>query len=227
MTASELTRRFIERPHLPVGRLCARVLFTLYFQGCKVEGRAHIPADRPYILALNHASIVDPPLVWAFFPEPVYFLTKAELHEIPFFGWMCDRVGNIPVRRGTFDLRAIRTALKYLTDYRRNLAIFVEGTRSEDGKLSEAKLGAALLAMRTGTPVVPAYIGSSHDVLPVGRIVPKFNKRLSLSIGQPLEFGQPVDRPGREELEKATLAIVDAIAALHPERRSAPPKGTT
>jgi 1-acyl-sn-glycerol-3-phosphate acyltransferase len=213
--------RFIEKPQLGVGRLCSRVLFTMYFQGCLVTGRQNIPTDRPYILALNHASIVDPPLVWAFFPDPVYFLTKQELHDLPVFGWMCDRVGNIPVRRGAFDLRAIRTALKYLTEYKRNLAIFVEGTRSEDGQLTEAKLGAALLAMKTGTPVLPAYIDGSRDVLPVGRIVPRYVKRLSLSIGTPLDFGKPKERPERPELEQATRAIVDAIESCHPERRAA------
>lgn len=216
-----MEERFIERPQLSVGRLCSRVLFTMYFQGCAVHGRANIPAERPYILALNHASIIDPPLVWAFYPDPVHFLTKQELHDMPVFGWMCSRVGNIPVRRRAFDLRAIRTAMRYLNDYKRNLAIFIEGSRSEDGSLSEAKLGCALLAVRTGRPVVPAFIHGSHEVLPVGSIVPRFNKHLSLHVGAPLDLGPAKERPEREHLETATLSIVEAIARLDPARASA------
>ena len=206
--------RFIESPQLSVGRLCSRVLFTMYFTGCKLVGREHIPAEAPYILALNHASIIDPPLVWAFFPDPVYFLTKKALHDMPIFGWMCDRVGNIPVR-GENDLSSVKRALEYLTDYKRNLGVFIEGTRSEDGKLKRAEFGCAYLALKTGRPVVPAYIHGSHDVLPKGRIVPRFSTELALHIGAPLDLGPAREKP-RDELETTTQIIVDAIAALNP-----------
>lgn len=215
-----MSDRFQEWPHLGVGRLCARILYTMYFQGCKVFGKSNIPTKGNYILALNHASIADPPLVWAFFPDPVYFLTKQELHDLPFFGFMCDRVGNIPVRRRAFDLRAIRTSLKYLTHYERNLGIFIEGSRAAGGDLSEAKLGAALLARRTGKPVLPAFIHGSGEILPMGAIVPRFNRNLSLHIGPPLFF-EAEERPERQTLEKTTLEIVDAIAELDPARANA------
>lgn len=209
-----MNERFVESPQLGLGRLCSRVLFTMYFTGCAVHGRENIPAEGTYILALNHASMIDPPLVWAFYPDPVYFLTKKELHELPIFGWMCDRVGNIPVdREGKGNLSALRTAKKYLTDYQRNLGIFIEGSRSADGSLGEGEQGTAYLAQSTGRPVVPAFIQGSHDVLPKGRIVPRFSTKLSLHIGAPITIGAD------EEREKATERLLEAIAILDPTKQ--------
>jgi len=206
-----------DNPQLFMGRLVSRGLFTLFFMRCKVFGQENIPRKGPaYILALNHASLIDPPLVWAFYPDPVYFLAKQELHDFPIFGWGCSRAGVIPIRRGALDLRAIRTCIRYLTELHRNLAIFVEGTRSDDGQLGQGKLGCALLSAKSRAAVVPAYVYGSYNVLPRSGIVPRFSNKLELHIGKPLELSFQSDRPSRPELEAATGTILAAIEKLNP-----------
>ena len=211
----------METPQVYPARLVSRVLFTIFFVRCPVFGRKSIPADgTPYILALNHSSIIDPLLVCAFYPDRVHFLAKQELHEMPLLGWGLRRSGSIPVRRGAFDLKAIRSSLAYLKERRLNLAIFVEGTRSGDGEVGEAKHGCALLAIKSGVPVVPAFSAGSFEVLPRAGFIPRFSNRLAIHIGEPLRFESPTDRAGRverSELEKATTRILESIELLNPD----------
>ncbi|MBI4865026.1 MAG: 1-acyl-sn-glycerol-3-phosphate acyltransferase [Candidatus Riflebacteria bacterium] len=205
-----------ERPQLSVGRFCAKVLFTMFFARASVVGRENIPkGDSPYILALNHRSVLDPALVWAFYPDPVYFLTRQQLHDLPIFGWMCHRVGNIPVRPGPFDLRAIRTAVSYLTRLERNVAVFVKGLATGEGGPGEVNHGCALLASRTGARVVPAHVHGTDEALPPRSIVPRFTNELSLHVGKSLDLNLS-SRPRRQELEQATARVLAAIAGLDP-----------
>jgi 1-acyl-sn-glycerol-3-phosphate acyltransferase len=205
-----------DTPQLYPARLLARVLFTIFFSRCAVHGRENIPRGGPaYILALNCESLVDPPLVLAFYPDLVYFVADSELVELPLLGWGLKRSGTIAVRRGALDPEAIGIPLRYLTELNRNLAMFVAGTRPGDGELSALR-GCAFLAIESKAPVVPAFIEGTVEVLPRAGFVPRFSSRLALHIGRPIT----IHGGGAEQvtLESATETVRSAIEALNPGR---------
>ena len=125
----------------------------------RLEGAVdEIPADGPVILAANHASNVDAIVIGAWLTPKlgrrIHWLGKRELFEWPIVGWIAAHGGVHPVDRGTADLEAFRLAQRIL-DAGHILFVFPEGTRSPDGALQAAKDGVAVLALRTGAPIVP------------------------------------------------------------------------
>lgn len=206
--------------HLPLARYLSRLCFTVLNMRCTVRGTELLPRDRPFILALNHASVLDPPLIWAFFPAPVNFITKEEVHHVPILGAASRAVGNIGIRRGAFDRAAIRRALQVLTVKHRNLAVFVEGTRTPDGEIGEVKRGPALLVLLSGVPVVPAYIHGTFEAWSRHAYVPGWSPRLSVTIGRPLQFDRGTEIPPKERQTEVAREIRDALVALKRENAS-------
>jgi 1-acyl-sn-glycerol-3-phosphate acyltransferase len=202
------------------GRAALRAFFTL---ACRweVEGREQVPAEGGVILAANHTSYVDPPLVGAALHRVAHYLGKAELFRIPGLGWFLERVNVFPVRRGAADLHALRTSLGLLRSGE-VLLVFPEGTRSRDGRLMPAELGVAMIALRSGAPVVPLALLGTDRVLPRGWpvILPA---KIRVRFGQPLRFDEFAGRAGdRQALEQVSQRITQAIAALLPPNRISP-----
>lgn len=136
--------------------------FTL-FHPVRHVGREHIP-EGGAVFCGNHSAMSDPFfLVYAVgWKNQMRVMAKAEVMRIPVVGWLLSKAGVFGVDRGKADVGAIKTAMKYLKSGEKVL-IFPEGTRvkggvGHDGQESEAKTGAAMLAMRTGVPIVPVYI---------------------------------------------------------------------
>src|SRR5439155_21637482 len=105
--------------------------------------------DGPLIVVSNHFAWVDPVMLGAYFPRPLIFMAKQELWRRRPIGWIVERYGAFPVRRGEADRGAIRAALGIL-EAGGALGIFPEGTRSRSGVLSSPHPGAGLLALRSG-----------------------------------------------------------------------------
>jgi len=199
-----------------LGRALFRAFFTL---ACRweVEGRENIPPGG-VILAANHTSFVDPPLVGSAIERPVHFMAKAELFEIPGLGWIISHTNAFPVRRGAADRRALRTASDLLRQGE-VLAVFPEGTRSPDGRLRPGELGIGIIALRSGAPVVPAGITGADRVLPRGVPLP-LPAKLRVRFGKPLHFDEFAGRAGdRAALEEVARRVTRAIAALLPPSR--------
>ena len=148
-----------------------------------------MPATGPFLIVANHSSFLDPPLVGGMTPRRLTFLAKAELFRVPVFGALIRRLGSQPVRRDGGDVAALRTAQRVLQDGGA-LLVFPEGTRGDEGVLRPAKPGAALLAMQTGVPVVPAYVRGSGRAWPRGRRLPRPAK-VVVTFGPPLSFARP------------------------------------
>lgn len=129
------------------------------FWGLRVSGSEHIPRTGPLIVAGNHVSLADGPLVAVAVSPFRYmrFLGKAELFEIPLLGWYLRNTGSIPLDRQRGDVPAMRAALEIL---RRGgcLALFPEGTRSKTGSPGRPKGGVGFLAGQAGATVVPAHV---------------------------------------------------------------------
>lgn len=130
---------------------------------CRLVGRERLP-DRGGLYCANHSSLNDPVcLVMALGSKrQIHAMAKAEFMRTPVIGWLLKKAGMFSVERGKSDIGAIKTAMKYLKG-NENVLIFPEGTRIKDGvdkygNDSEAKTGAAMLAVRTGAPIIPVYI---------------------------------------------------------------------
>ncbi len=134
-------------------------LLFFVFRG-KVFGRENIPESGPFILASNHISYYDPPLVGAGCKREVYFFAKRELFKyLPVRAFLV-RVNAHPVSRGKFDRGAIESAIEILKGGN-GLAVFPEGTRALKGEFLPVKPGVGMIARKAEAPIVPVYIHGS------------------------------------------------------------------
>ena len=202
------------------GRAVTRAFFT---HACRyqVQGREHVPREGGVILAANHTSYLDPPLVGSAVRRPIHFMAKAELFGVPALGWFIARAHAFPVHRGAADRRALRTAVQLLRQGE-VLLIFPEGTRSPDGRLMPAELGVGIIALRSGAPVVPVAHTGADRVLPRGTPLLRPAK-IRVRIGPPLRFDHLAGRAGdRDALQQVAHRVTQAIAALLPPSRISP-----
>lgn len=180
----------------------------------RIEGRANEPDHGPFIVAANHASALDPPLVGTSLHHRASYMAKRELLEVPILGPLLHSIGVFPVRRGEADHKAIRTSLDVLASGG-VLVMFPEGTRSSDGRLRTPEPGAALIALRTGMTVLPVAVIGSHHILPKGTRWPRF-QRIIIRMGRPLTVPRINGRLDRQALEEWGERIIDAIEELLP-----------
>ncbi len=188
-------------------------LILLVWTRKQVVGLENVPRRGPVILASNHVSLLDPALLPVLVPRRIVYMGKIELWRTPIIGPLYGLVGFIPVRRFEADLAALRKAEKVL---RQNqvLGMFPEGTRSRKPGLSKGQPGTAIIALRSGAPIVPVAVTGTEGVA-----VPRSFFRLTrvrVVFGKPFEF-----RKGRrlnaELVEQCTERIMKEIAVLLPE----------
>lgn len=173
-----------------------------------VEGREHIPSEGAVIIAPNHKSYFDPPLVGvAIKKRVVHYMAKEELFRNPLFGWTLRQFGTFPVKRGSVDRAAVRQAVKELKSGNA-LGIFPEGTRIKRSGLGRFHSGMASLALMTGTPVIPVAIVGSADM-------PHKKGPLAVLIGMPIQVKK--QKAGSEEVEALNEAVKKEIQKLTDE----------
>jgi len=179
--------------------------------GFKVAGADRIPKSGAVIIASNHVSYADPPVVGSAVPREVYFLAKEELFANRVFGWLIRRYNAIALRRAVGDLGAVRKAVDLLRQGRAVL-MFPEGTRSLSGKLLKPKPGVGLIACLAGVPVVPAYVAGTNKL---GRVFLR-KARLRVSFAEPVA-SHAVGPPGEsdhERYQRLTDEVMRRIADL-------------
>lgn len=169
-----------------------------------LSGRGNIPATGPVLLAGNHASFLDGPLVAGSCPRPVRYLIKAELFVGPLSPALL-LLGQIPVHRGRPDRSALREAV---TELERGgvVGMFPEGSRGS-GQLEQVQHGVAYLALRTGVPIVPvACVGTAH-AMPYGARRPVWRAPVSVSFGEAFRLEVPTNRHARRAVAAAAEEI--------------------
>jgi 1-acyl-sn-glycerol-3-phosphate acyltransferase len=192
-----------------------KIISSAAFRG-DTAGLENLPATGGYIVAANHASLLDPPIVGLHLPRQVNFFARKTLWKPGIAARWLDGVGAIPVDRdGGTDVTAIKRVLQALK--RGHVIIFFpEGTRSLDGQLQTPKPGVGLIACKTGVPVVPAHVFNSSNA---------FGRDGRLRLGTPVDvtYGRPLvpadyDHPqdGKERYQRAAERIMAAIARLEP-----------
>jgi 1-acyl-sn-glycerol-3-phosphate acyltransferase len=150
------------------------MLFKIFWR-MRIIGRDNVPMQGAVILAANHVSLADPPILGSAFPRPINFMAKQELFEIPFLGWLIRQVNAFPVKREEHDIGAFKTAQRLLKS-QQVLILFPEGHRSRTGELGAAKSGVGMLAAKSGCGVVPCYVHNSGRLLKFRKLCVHFDK---------------------------------------------------
>jgi 1-acyl-sn-glycerol-3-phosphate acyltransferase len=191
-----------------LGRGFARLVWRL-----EVHGASNVPLEGAAIIAPNHLSLLDPPLIGCACPRELRFIAKAELFRYGLFSKLIRRLGAFPVERGTADVGAIKTALRFLNDGRA-VIIFIEGTRGTGEYLLPPTPGVTLLARQSGAPVVPTAIVGSEQAWRKGAKLPR-RAQVKVAFGEPVRyqelFGARADREARDAFSALIMERIEAL----------------
>jgi len=191
-----------------VSSLLVFPLFRILFRG-RVIGRRNVPMQGSLVVVANHGSHLDPPLLGHALGRPVAFMAKEELFRVPLLGPLIRALAAYPVKRGASDREAIRTATARLNEGWAT-GVFLDGTRQADGRINQPMPGAALLAARSGSPLLPVAIINSHRALGTGQSMPRL-------VPIQIRIGEPVPPPAsrrKPDLEATTVELQRRINAL-------------
>ena len=179
-----------------------------------VTGVEHMPRAGGVLLVSNHLSNYDPMIVAMCFKRILHFMGKAELYRNPVLRWICLQLQTFPVRRGEVDRAALRYAEELLRGGR-VVAVFPEGHRSRTGNMQAAQGGIALLARRTGAPILPVAITGTQYLWPPAllRWRPWRRPEVTITIGEPFTLPRAAGRAGNAA---QTDLIMARVAALLP-----------
>lgn len=192
-----------------------RFLGFIYVREYIAEGSEHVPKDGGLIVVSNHLNNADPPFIALALGRPPIFMAKKEMLKLPIVGPLFRAWGTFPVRRGEADIAALRAATE-VVNRGEMLFMFPEGTRSRDAKLAQGHPGTALIALRTGAPILPVAITGTEGVKwPAIFVKPRSVKRIKVVIGKPFTLERP-DRVNSAAATAATDTIMRSIAALLP-----------
>ncbi|HLP02577.1 MAG TPA: lysophospholipid acyltransferase family protein [Opitutaceae bacterium] len=189
-----------------------RTVADTAFRG-EVIGLENVPREGPFLMASNHCSHLDPPLLGSQLQRQIHFFARKTLWKPGFPAWWLDAVETIPVDRDGADVGAMKRTIAALENGG-VVIVFPEGTRSLDGRLQPAKAGVGMIACKARVPVVPARIFGSFEAFGRDAKIPKPHP-VSYVIGRPLapaEYDDPA--AGKQRYQVASERIMAAIAAL-------------
>lgn len=214
----------------PFYDLSARVLTGFFRIYCRAtwHGRENVPVTGPLIIASNHASFFDPPLIGCSLPREICYLARESLFRFGPFAKIITALNSIPVDRDGGGARGLKMILAELMAGR-GILLFPEGTRTSDGELLPAQPGIGLTILKSDAPVVPVYIQGSFDSWSRRHKFPR-PKKVSIHFGKPVDFSEmrrqfsEADRSSKKGYYlMAARKTLDAIAAIRDEIRSGNP----
>jgi len=184
----------------------------------QVKGRENIPSQGPLLVVANHVNLIDVPLVSVSFNRRLIFMTKKELFRFRWIGYLVGSLGGFPIYREQLDRKALRQANQLLADGQA-LFIFPEGTRSRGGQLQHAFPGSALIAFRSGAPILPVAI-TGTERLRTDRLRGTTwllrRPRIRVTIGRPFHLPPVNGRLTKTKLTELTNFIMGHIVELLP-----------
>lgn len=193
--------------HLFKWSVVSPVLHT-YFRG-RIIGAEKVPQQGPLIIVCNHASDFDPPLLSNCMCRPVAYMAKEELFQVPVLKQAITLYGAYPVKRGSPDRSAIRAAMHSL-DQGWAVGIFLSGTRTPDGRVTNPKLGAAMIAAKVQVPLLPVSLWGSDRIFQKGSAIPR-PVPITVRVG---DIIPPPTSSKREELEAVTQHCTEVINGM-------------
>jgi 1-acyl-sn-glycerol-3-phosphate acyltransferase len=180
-----------------------------YFR-IRIYGAENVPQSGPLVVISNHASYFDPPIVSSCVLRPVAYMAKEELFNIPVLAQAIKLYGAYPVSRGTADRTAIRSALECIENGWA-VGVFLQGTRTPDGRITDPKRGAALLAAKAKAPILPVSLWGTEGILQKGSTIPR-------AVPLTVRIGKVIDAPSstnKEELQALTQKCAAVINGMH------------
>lgn len=199
-----------------IGYVLSWILFRIIFR-LKVVGKEHLREawkSGGVLIACNHASYFDPPLVGVAYKKKVTFLARKTLFKKGFWAWIYPRLNAIPVDQERPDFTSLKTIIK---DLKRGkpVLIFPEGERSLSGELLDGQPGVGLVIAKAKVPVLPMRLFGAYEALPRGSSKPKWFSKITLCVGPPVEFAEDeLAVKGREGYQGLADRVMDAIAAI-------------
>ena len=189
-------------------KICGRVFFRL-----RVVHRDRMINHGPVILASNHESYLDPPLVGSVADRAIFFLARKSLLAGPFFGWLLPKLNVIPVDQEGGDRSALKALIRILKAGEGTL-VFPEGERTQDGRLRPAMPGLGFVIAKTLAPVVPMRIFGAREAWPRGSRRVHF-RPITVVVGEPIYFtAADLQPPGKDVYQRLSQRVMDAIAAI-------------
>jgi len=188
-------------------KLLSTFIFRVFYN-YRVYGSENIPKSGPYIICSNHCSFFDPVVICDAVPQRVYWVALKDLYKIFPFSIMLKMTKCIPVNG------AIKEVIEALNE-KKVIGIFIEGRRTYTGELmSRGRKGPAILAMRTGSPVVPAWIEGTYKAYPRRARFPRIHP-IHIRFGKPMVFAVHKEEIIEETVVKETTdTIMQSIAEL-------------
>jgi 1-acyl-sn-glycerol-3-phosphate acyltransferase len=200
---------------------CMFRLLYKYYCGWSVYNPERVPLTGPVILASNHASILDPPLIGSGIHRDINYLARESLFDKPIVGWVLRKWNSVPVDReggGAAGLRAIMDRLLAGG----GIILFPEGTRTRDGKLQPARAGIGLTVIKSEAPVVPVRVFGTLEAMSRGKRLPRPH-HVAVKYGKPMTFtelraeSKTCSKPRIKEIyQQVADEIMAAIAKLEP-----------
>lgn len=188
----------------------------------RTNGTEYIPQKGGVLIAANHASYTDIPLLGCGVSRRLFYLGRANLFPNPVVNWILRWLGWIPLKPERWDRKAFQQAIDLL-NAGKAVVIFPEGTRTLDGSLQPGKPGIGMIVAEAQCPVIPAYLDGTFHVLPMGASWLRPHP-VSVRFGQPLDFGPDLERiQGKELYKHISQTVMDRIAELSRVGQSAAP----
>jgi 1-acyl-sn-glycerol-3-phosphate acyltransferase len=200
-----------------------RLLYATYFRW-RVNQPEHVPLQGPVILASNHASLLDPPLVCAGVRRVIFSLARESLFRNPVAGAILRSWNVVPVDRDGGGAKGLRVILDKLASGGAIL-LFPEGTRTTDGQLQPAKAGIGLTITKSDCPVVPVRLFGVYEAFGRHQRLPR-PRRITLTYGAPIDFSalreeaRTASKPRLKQIyQEAADRVMAAIGELQPWRK--------
>ncbi len=193
-----------------LGRFIAWVYLRIFYR-VKVHGIENVPGRKPFIICSNHINWMDPLTISTSIPAAyrIHFMAKNEIFSNIIVSFLLSKLGAFPVKRENADYAAIKRAYQLLKEGQ-VLGLFPEGSRSKSGELQKAYNGAALIAVRSGVPIVPVAIVGPYQLF----------KPVYMYIGTPFVLPPLLyeNKEGKKvQLEEISSIIMKSIGGLRPD----------
>jgi len=207
-------------PYYFLGWVSFRALYRFYFRW-RVYNPQRVPLQGPVILAANHASFLDPPLVGSGIKRGINYLARENLFDIPIVGWILHRWQVVPVDREGGGAKGLKAILDRLLAGGA-IILFPEGTRTRDGKLQPARSGIGLTVIKSDAPVVPVRVFGTFEAFGRQMKLPR-PCRVAVKYGHPMAFTElriEAKACSKQRLKEIYQQVADeimhAIAKLEP-----------
>ncbi|MFO0774865.1 MAG: lysophospholipid acyltransferase family protein [Nitrospiraceae bacterium] len=191
--------------------VAVRGLGRLYF-GLRVDHAERVPRSGGVLLAANHASYLDIPILGCGAPRRLWYMGRRDLFPVPGFRWIFRALGWIPIRPDRLDRQGFTEAIELIRQGKA-VVIYPEGGRTVTGDLRHGKPGLGMIVAQTNCPVVPVHLGGTFEAMPPGRGWPK-PARITVRFGEAIQFPPVVEGAEKAFYQQVSREVMARIAEL-------------